>query len=208
MRAQRGKRSIAIDWDEIHRRLERGRQAIESLDGGDREQQERILRERAAAMANSASRARQAAAPWQGIEVLVFQAAGERYAFETAHVAQVFPILPITPIPGVPDYVVGIMAVEGEVLSVIDLRSLLDLPLSRLAEPSAIIVLKGETLEFGVLAEEIIGIERYPAEALECALPTLADKQKTYLRGVSADRTAILDVQQLLSDPRLAVDAG
>jgi purine-binding chemotaxis protein CheW len=142
------------------------------------------------------------------IEVLVFHAAGERYAFETTHIAQVCPMLPVTAIPGVPDYVVGIAGVQGEVLSVVDLRSLLDLPLVRLAEPNAIIVLKGEALEFGILAEDIVGIERYPEAALERMPATLADKQKTYLKGVSADRTAILDARQLLSDPRLAVDAG
>lgn len=197
-----------IDWSEVHRRLERFRHAVEGLNDNAPERQEQILRERAAGLAKAPADAAPALPPEQSIEVLVFQAAGERYAFDTAHVDQVHPMLPITALPGVPDFVVGIILVEGEALSVLDLRSLLDLPLSRLAEPAAIIVLRNETMEFGVLAEEILGIERHAEAALERALPTLADTAATYLKGVAMDRTAILDAELLLSDPRLVVETA
>ncbi|KRB79554.1 hypothetical protein ASE07_25445 [Noviherbaspirillum sp. Root189] len=174
--------------------------------GNDRDRQEKILRERAASLAATTSSAEPAGSSNDSIEVLVFQVAGERYAFETAYIGKVCPMLPVTYIPGVPDYVVGIIAVYGDVLSVIDLRSLLDLPLSGLAEPEAIVVLRGESMEFGILAEAILGLERYPLESLQPNLPTLANIEKTYLKGVATDRTAVLDAVQLLSDARLVVD--
>jgi purine-binding chemotaxis protein CheW len=121
-------------------------------------------------------------------------------------VAQVYPFSPITPIPGAPDFVVGIVAAQGDVLSVVDLRSLLDLPMSGLLEPVAIIALKSETMEFGILAEEVLGVERIPLESIEHELPVLAGKANNYLLGVSANRTAILNAAQLLSDPRLVVE--
>lgn len=204
----RSRRQNNTDWSEIHRRLEQLGHSIEDLAEPDPQQQEQILRERTASLAKAASPRASVLHPAQSIEVLVFQAAGERYAFETAYVAQVCPMLPVTSVPGAPDFVVGIMSVQGDVVSVIDLRSLLDLPLSRLAEPVAIILLKGETMEFGIVAEEILGIERYTLASLERALPTLADTDRTYLTGVSPDRTAILDATLLLSDSRLVVDAG
>ena len=198
----------SIDWEEVRRRIEQSRQAMEDLNDTDPDRQEQILAERAVALARAVTPSERAVPSGDRIEVLVFQAAGERYAFETAHVAQVTPILPITAIPGVPDFVVGIVAAQGDVLSVIDLRSLLDLPLSNLTEPNAIILLRGETMEFGVLAEAIAGVERYPRASLETELPTLANIEKTYLKGVTPDRTAILDAEQLLADPRMVVEAG
>jgi purine-binding chemotaxis protein CheW len=138
--------------------------------------------------------------------VIEFTSAGERYAFETAHVAQVYPVGPITVIPGVPDFVVGIIAAQGNVLPVIDLRMFLNLPLSSLAEPAAIVVLAGEDMETGILAEEILGIRRYSADSLEYELTVPDSVRSTYLLGVTLGRTAILDASRLLSDPRLVVD--
>ncbi|OGB22420.1 MAG: hypothetical protein A3I66_14320 [Burkholderiales bacterium RIFCSPLOWO2_02_FULL_57_36] len=173
--------------------------------GHDRQQE--ILRERAVGLARIAAPAAPASPIEERcIEVLEFKSAGERYAFETVYVAQVFPICAITPIPGVPNFVVGIIPSEGDVLSVIDLRSLLDLPLSRLIEPTSIIVLRNQTMEFGILAEEILGIERFPLESIEHELPALSNTVDTYLKGVSSTRTAILNADQLLSDSRLIVE--
>ncbi|HCY63416.1 MAG TPA: chemotaxis protein CheW [Oxalobacteraceae bacterium] len=207
-RDMRRNRAEEIDWPEINRRLEQSRVAIDELDAPALERQRRILRERAAALAKSRARAASPEALAHGIEVLGFRVAGERYAIESAHVAQVYPISPITSIPGVPDFVVGIVAARGDVLSVIDLRSLLDLPMSGLLEPAAIIALQSETMEFGILAEEILGVERISLESIERELPTLTGNADNYLLGVSANRTAILDAARLLSDPRLVVEIG
>jgi purine-binding chemotaxis protein CheW len=201
-----------MDWAAIHRRLELSRNAIENLTEPDQSRRDQILRERAVILAKAptATRATLSAQPMvssgQCIDVIAFASAGERYAFETAYVAQVYPICPITHIPGTPNFVVGIVPLQGGVLSVIDLRSFLNLPLTGLAEPTAIIVLQGEMMEFGVLADEILGIVRYPKDSVERDLSALVRTEHTYLKGVSTDRTAILDANQLLSDPRLVVE--
>jgi purine-binding chemotaxis protein CheW len=207
-----------VDWDEINQRLEHTRNAIKELLDPGQDRQQQILRERAVSLARNAVRTEavhteavrtESAAPAaHDIEVLEFTSAGERYAFEAACVAQVNPMCAITPIPGTPDFVVGIISVEGDILSVIDLRSLLDLPISRLTEPTSIIILKGQTIEFGILAEEILGIKRYSPESVERELPALTDTVNTYLKGVTSTRTAILDADQLLSDPRLVVEVN
>lgn len=197
-----------VDWDDINRRLENARNAIKDLLDPGQDRQQQILRERAVSLACIAVRPESLAPAAHDIEVLEFTSAGERYAFEAACVAQVYSMCAITPIPGTPDFVVGIISVEGDILTVIDLRSLLDLPISRLTEPSSIIVLKGQTMEFGILAEEILGIQRYAPESVERELPTLKDTVNTYLKGVTSTRTAILDADQLLTDPRLAVEIG
>jgi purine-binding chemotaxis protein CheW len=196
------------DWDDINRRLERVRSAIEDLTEPGPERQQQILRERAVGLARIAIRAEPAVPAASSIEILEFISGGERYAFETEYVARVLPVCAITPIPGTPDFVVGIITAEGDVLSVVDLRSLLDLPINRLTEPTSIIVLKSDTMEFGILAEEVLGIERFPLESIDRELPKLTNIADTYLKGVSATRTAILDADQLLSDPRLVVETN
>ena len=193
------------DWEALARRLEASAAALAALDREDAAAQERLLRERAAALAVQA--VPQAQQPAGGTEVLAFQCAGERYAFEAAWVARVLPLLPLTAIPGAPGFIAGITMWEGEVLAVLDLRVLLALPLTELADPTALIVLRGEDNCFAVLAEAIDGARRFAPDGMGHCLPMLADLDASYLLGVAPDRTALLDARRLLTDSTLVVNA-
>lgn len=194
----------AVDWDAIRLRLERCRRAIE---GAGQDDDATVLAGRARALAALAAPAQVDSPGEQVLELVVFHCGGERYAFETLHVAHVAPRQPLTRIAGVPNFVAGIVAIEGEVYSVLDLRSLLGLPVRKLVDQEAMILLRGEDMEFGVLADDIAGIERHAANTLVPTLPTLAAVDQTYLVGITPDRTAILDARRLLGDAALVVDA-
>lgn len=193
----------AFDWEALSRRLEAARAALAALDRPDPAAQERLLAERAAALAAAAPVER----PADGVEVLAFRCGGERYAFDSAWVARALPLLPLTLLPGVPSHVAGIAMWEGELLAVVDLRVLLALPLSELAEPGALIVLRGEDNRFAVLADAIDGTRRFAHADMGHSLPMLADPDASYLLGVAPDRTALLDARRLLADPTLVVNA-
>ena len=190
--------TAVFDWEALSRRLEAAAAGLAALDRFDPGAQERVLAERAAALAAAGDAPHQA--PPAGIEVLVFRCGGERYAFDSAWVARVLPALPLTALPGVPDVVAGVTMWEGEVLAVVDLRVLLALPLTELADPGALIVLRGEESRFAVLAEAIDGTRRFPHDCLGHDLPMLADPDASYLLGVAPDRTALLDARRLLAD--------
>jgi purine-binding chemotaxis protein CheW len=196
----------AFDWQEVARRLEASAAALATLGHEDPEAQERLLRERAAALAAAAVSSTER--PADGIEVLAFACAGERYAFESAWVARVLPLLPLTIIPGLPGFFAGVAICEGEVLAVLDLRVLLGLPVTALAEPTALIVLRGEDNCFAVLAEAIDGARQFAPGAMGHCLPMLADLDESYLLGVAPDRTALLDARRLLTDTTLVVNDG
>lgn len=194
----------AFDWDALSRRLEASAAALAALDAADPAAQQRLLRERAASLATPAAAAEEQDAG--GIEALAFRCGGERYAFEAAYVARVSPMLPLTRIPGTPGFIAGVTMSEGDVLAVVDLRVLLSLPLAELAEPAALVVLKGEGRVFAVLAEAIDGMRRFAPQDVGHCLPALSDLDRSYLLGVALDRTALLDARRLLADSTLVVD--
>jgi purine-binding chemotaxis protein CheW len=194
----------AFDWEEVARRLEASGAALAAQGAADPAAQERLLRERAALLA--APPVEEADRTAGGVEVLAFQCAGERYAFEAAFVVRASPMLPLTRIPGTPGFIAGVAMSEGEVLAVVDLRVLLALPLAELSEPGALVVLKGEGKVFAVLADAIDGMRRFALQDMGHCLPTLADLDKSYLLGVAPDRTALLDARRLLTDSTLVVD--
>jgi purine-binding chemotaxis protein CheW len=192
-----------IDWAELSQRLARAA----AFDPDDPAQRQQVLRARCAALARPAA-APAADGGADAIEVLAFEVGGERYAVATGWVAQATPMPALTALPGVPNYVAGIVPWRGQVLAAVDLRSLLALPLTRLADPAGLVVLQGAGMEFALLADVIVGVERYRQAALDRALPGLEHIRPGYLLGVAPDRTAILNAAALLADTRLVVHVG
>jgi purine-binding chemotaxis protein CheW len=60
-------------------------------------------------------------------------------------------------------------------------------------------------IELGILADLITGMRRVPLEAMQASLPTLTGIRAEYLKGVTADRLAVLDVSHILADHRQVV---
>ena len=164
---------------------------------------ERILRARAQALAQPAS-----SAPPSGstLELLEFRLASERYAIETRHVQDVHPLRDLTPLPCTPPFVLGIVNVRGRILPVLDLKKFFDLPEPGLTDLHRIIQVRGNDLEFGVLADVIVGVRRVAAASLQPSLPTLEGIRAAYLKGIGEERLVVLDVDAILADPKLIVD--
>lgn len=196
------KRASGTDWREIHGRLEAAREATQRgwLPGPEKTKE--ILKARARALAREAKAEPEAA---DAIEVIEFVVAQERYAVESAHVREIYPLHELTPLPCTPPFVLGIVNVRGQILSVIDIKKFFDLPEKGLTDLDKVIVLRSQSMEFGVLADLIAGTRVIPVRELQASLPTLTGIREEYLRGVTADRTVILDAGKLLSDPKIVV---
>ncbi|TAN62172.1 purine-binding chemotaxis protein CheW [bacterium] len=142
------------------------------------------------------------------MELTEFTLSGEKYAFESAHIREVRPLEHITPLPGVPAFILGIINVRSEILSVIDLRKFFDLPEKGLTNLNKVIILSSPEMEFGVLADDATGGRVVNADNLVKTLVTLTGIREEYLMGVTTDRTAVLDAGKLLSDKRIIVREG
>ena len=163
---------------------------------------ERLLRARAQALARAPQ-----SAPAAGtmLELLEFRLASERYALETRHVQEVHPLRELTPLPGTPPFILGIVNVRGRILPVLDLKKFFDLPERGLTDLHRIILVRGHGLELGLLADVIVGVRSVAAESLQPSLPTLTGIRADYLKGVSEERLVVLDLDRLLSDPKIIV---
>jgi purine-binding chemotaxis protein CheW len=193
----------AFDWDAIRARIERGLELAEP-ERASPERNRAVLRERARALARLPD---QDSGTGQAdmVKVLVFELGGARYAVETGCVAQACVLPPLTALPGLPNHMAGIAAFRGHVLAVLDLRALLALPVTRLVEPAALVVLQDSAMEFALLADAIAGVEHYPRASLSASLPGLGALRAGYLMGVAPDRTAILDASRMLGDRSLVL---
>jgi purine-binding chemotaxis protein CheW len=163
---------------------------------------ERILQARARVLAR---RPRGASAEGTTLEVLEFGLASERYAVESRLVQEVHPLRDLTPLPCTPPFVLGIVNVRGRILPVLDLKKFFDLPERGLTDLHRIILVRGNDLELGLLADVIVGVRSVEADSLQPSLPTLTGIRADFLKGVNDERLVVLDLDRILLEPKIIV---
>ncbi|MCZ7623190.1 MAG: chemotaxis protein CheW [Candidatus Kuenenia sp.] len=90
------------------------------------------------------------------VEFLIDQ---DRYGIPADCVCEVYLLKGITTIPGVPEYVVGIINVRGQIFSVIDIKALFNIPKGKgISHLNEVIIIHNETMEFGIVVDSIAGI--------------------------------------------------
>src|SRR3990172_4176155 len=154
-----------------------------------------ILKARAKALAREG---KDKEAPEESIEVVEFLLAYERYGIESSYVREVYPLKELTPLPCTPPFVLGIINVRGQILSVIDIKKFFDLPEKGLTNLNKAIILHNDNMELGILADIILGVRSIPLEEIQPSLPTLTGIREEYLKGVTRWRVVILDAEKLL----------
>jgi len=196
------KQKAPIEWGELRRRLQTAQAFLEPERRLTVEEKKRILRARAGALARPPEKR---AAGGERFEVLEFLLAYERYGVESSCVQEVVPLRELTLIPGTPPFVLGVINLRGQILSVIDLKKFFDLPEKGLTDLNKVIVVRSEDMELGILADAILDLRSVPVREAQLSLPTLTGIRSEYLKGVTPGPMAVLDVKRLLSDRNLVV---
>jgi purine-binding chemotaxis protein CheW len=141
----------------------------------------------------------------ESLEVLEFLLAYETYGIEMSYVRETLPLKDLTPVPCTPPFVLGLISVRSRIVSVIDIRKFFDLPEKGLTDLNRVIVIHDDGMEFGILADAVIGVRTVPLAGVQPSLPTLTGIREEYLKGVTKERMTILDGKKLLNDKNIIV---
>lgn len=190
-----------IDWAEVHRRLDLARIALEQGAVYTLEQKQSILKARAKELAVEM----EADVSREFVEIVTFRLASETYGIETAFVREVYPLKDYTALPGTPAFVLGIINVHGQILSVIDLKKFFNLPERGLADLNKVIILRSALMEFGILADAILGTQRISPEMIQASPATISGIGAEYMKGIAESGVIILDAAKILGDKRIIV---
>jgi purine-binding chemotaxis protein CheW len=139
------------------------------------------------------------------IEVVEFVLAWEKYGIESSFVREVYPMKEFTPVPHTPNFVMGIVNVRGQIISIIDIKKFFELPEKGLTDLNRVIIVEYNGIEVGILADLIAGVKNIPIDKIQPSLPTLTEIRSRYLKGITQEKVVILDIVKLLSDPKLIV---
>jgi purine-binding chemotaxis protein CheW len=171
----------------------------------DRATLQRIMEERARVLA----RRLRAEEPADTLELVMLTLGLERYGVDSRQALEVHPLADLAPVPGTPPFWAGIVNVRGTLYPVLDLHRYLELPEVDAGEPQKTVVLvRGSNLTVGLLVDDAPGIRRVPATAVGPPLGGTSETARQVVRGVTDDLLTVLDIDALLSDPRLTLKEG
>jgi purine-binding chemotaxis protein CheW len=190
----------AIDWQMVRKRLDAVTDVLNR--GISPAKEKEILKARARSLARDPLAEKTES---ERLEFLEFSLAHETYGVEMAYVRETRLLRELTPVPCTPPFVLGLINVRGRIISVIDLKRFFDLPVKGLTDLNWVIVMHDSKMEFGILADAVLGVRTIPLAELEPSLHTLTGVREEYLKGVTKERTVVLDGKKLLGDRKIVV---
>jgi purine-binding chemotaxis protein CheW len=139
-------------------------------------------------------------------EVIQFMLSNEHYAVETRQIKEVQYLKDVTRLPSTPAFVVGVISLRGQIVTVIDIRRFFELPAIDVAVFNKVIVVESGDMLLGFIADEILGVKRIEHSSIQLSLSTVAGKRSHFVHGITTDKVTILDVEKMLKDKSILVD--
>ena len=138
---------------------------------------------------------------------VTFSLADETYAIDVLQVQEVLKVTEIAPVPGVPHYILGIINLRGNVVTVIDARRRMGLEERESDEASRIVIIDVDHQNVGILVDSVSEVVRISPESIEPAPEVGNDDSNRFIQGVTSTEdglTILVDLNRLLSDEEWA----
>ena len=127
----------------------------------------------------------------------------EVYGINVMQVQEVLRVTEIAPVPGAPGYVLGIINLRGNVVTVIDTRTRFGLPATEVDDASRIIVIESEKQVVGILVDAVAEVVELRESDIDVAPNVGTEDSSRYIQGVATREDGLLilvDLNKLLTD--------
>ncbi len=138
---------------------------------------------------------------------VTFQLENETYGINVEQVKEVLRVSEIAPVPGAPDYVLGIINLRGNVVTVVDTRKRFGLMPAETTDASRIVIIEVEGQEIGMLVDSVAEVMELSLSAIETAPNVGNEDSSRYIQGVASQEGQLLilvDVNRFLDESELA----
>ena len=135
-------------------------------------------------------------------KVLVFTLDQEQFAVDIADAKEVLELSRTTKIPYAPNFILGAMNLRGDILTVIDIRTLIGLPQARRLDEAKVIVTDVTGAPVGLLADTVQGTLDLSVDDIQNPLLTLEGSSMNHMKGqvqLEDNILVLLDLKRLLS---------
>ncbi|MCF6325194.1 MAG: chemotaxis protein CheW [Gammaproteobacteria bacterium] len=137
------------------------------------------------------------------LQWVTFKLEGEAYGINVMQVQEVLRVSEITPVPGAPSYILGIINLRGNVVTVLDTRMRFGLPMYETDDASRVVIVESNGNVLGILVDSVAEVVYLRSSEIE-STPNLGnDESSRYIQGVYSNEGNLLilvDVNKLLSN--------
>ena len=133
---------------------------------------------------------------------VTFQLDHEAYGINVMQVQEVLPMTDIAPVPGSPPYVLGIINLRGNVVTVIDTRMRFGLESREPDESGRIVVIEANDQIAGILVDSVAEVVEVRQAEIDTAPNVGNEESSRYIYGVVSrpqDLLILVDVNRLLT---------
>ena len=134
---------------------------------------------------------------------VTFQLEHETYGINVMQVQEILRYSEIAAVPGAPDYVLGIINLRGNVVTVIDTRSRFGLMPSEITDNSRIVIIEAEKQVIGILVDSVAEVVYLKKSEMEPAPHVGTEESSQFIQGVTNREDGLLilvDLNKLLSE--------
>lgn len=137
------------------------------------------------------------------IQLVTFRLKDETYGINVMQVQEVLRVTEIAPVPGAPSYVLGIVNLRGNVVTVIDTRTRFGLPTTEVDDSSRIVIIESEQQVVGILVDSVAEVVELRQSEIDTAPSVGTEESSRYIQGVASrdrDLLIVVDLNKLLTE--------
>ena len=141
------------------------------------------------------------------LQWVTFRLDNETYGINVMQVQEVLRHTEIAPVPGAPEYVLGIVNLRGNVVTVIDTRQRFGLAPVEVTDQTRIVIIEAERQVVGILVDSVAEVVYLRQSEIETAPHVGTDESAKFIQGVCNKNDELLilvDLDKLMSDDEWA----
>ena len=141
------------------------------------------------------------------LQYVTFRLDDETYGINVMQIQEVLRYSEIAPVPGAPHYVLGIINLRGNVVTVIDTRTRFGLSQSDVSDQTRIVVLELEGQVVGVLVDSVAEVVYLKESEIETAPNVGNDESARFIQGVcnkNGELIILVEFEKMLSEEEWA----
>lgn len=137
------------------------------------------------------------------LQWVTYKLGEETYGINVMQVQEVLRHTEIAPVPGAPEYVLGIINLRGNVVTVIDTRARFGLEPTELTDNTRIVIIESEEQVVGILVDSVAEVVYLRSSEIDSAPNVGTEESAKFIQGVSnrdGQLLILVDLNKLLSD--------
>lgn len=140
------------------------------------------------------------------LQWVTFQLGEETYGVNVMQVQEVLRVTEIAPVPGAPGYVLGIINLRGNVVTVLDTRKRFGMSPRELDDSSRILIIESADNVVGLMVDSVSEVVYLRASEMEAAPNVGNEESSRFIQGVcnrNEELLILVDLNKLLTEDEL-----